>query len=164
LLHKYLTQNNEVSPKDRCCGKKSYGGLLSEIPINQNPKNFLSMTDTIVKNYSLETGEIISYDKGAKLVKNYADQNDDNIISNFVGREVIEAILAQPGVAGISMYQGVSEVGAPTQVLVGVDAEGECVLNFTTVGDSGEMIKQKGIVATGVRNDGPGTPQEDSWF
>jgi hypothetical protein len=121
------------------------------------------MTDTIVKNCSAEVGEIVSYDKGAKLVKNYADRNDDNVVSNFIGRDVIEAILAQPRVAGISIFNGVNEIGAPTQVLVGVDTEGEYVLNFTTVGDSGEMIKQKGIVATGVMgtNDGP---QEQGWF
>jgi hypothetical protein len=121
------------------------------------------MTDTIVKNCSAEVGEIVSYDKGAKLVKNYADKNDDSVVSNFIGRDVIEAILAQPRVVGISMFNGVNEIGAPTQVLVGVDTEGEYVLNFTTVGDSGEMIKQKGIVATGVMgtNDGP---QEQGWF
>jgi hypothetical protein len=122
------------------------------------------MTGTIVKNYSAKVGEIISYDKGAKLVKNYADQNEDAIVSNFIGRDVIEAMLAQPGVAGISIFNGVNEAGVSTLVLVGVDNDGEYVLNFTTVGDSGEMIKQKGIVATGVMNDGPNSPQEGGWF
>jgi hypothetical protein len=121
------------------------------------------MIDTIVKNYSTEAGEIINYDKGAKLVKNYADQNDDNVVANFIGRDVIEAILAQPRVAGISIFNGVNEAGEPTSVLVGVDKEGDYVLNYTNVGDSGEMIKQKGIVATGIISD-TGGPQEQGWW
>ncbi len=37
-------------------------------------------------------------------------------------------------------------------VLVGVDATGNNITNYTTFGDNGELIKHKGIVADKTRN------------
>ena len=114
--------------------------------------------------FSPQAGEEIGYEKGAKMVKNYYDKNDEEVSSHFIGRNMIEAILDQPGVVGITMLAGLDKFGAPQPVLVGVNAMGDYVINITTVGDNGELSKQKGIVATGVRS--PGTnppPKEDYW-
>jgi hypothetical protein len=120
------------------------------------------------KGYSAETGADIGYEKGAKMIKSYYDQNPDDVLAHFMGRNMIEAILAQPGVIGIRMFHAINEVGMRQLVLVGVDAKGNNVLNFTTIGENGEMIKKKGIVADKLRNCPPycGTDPllTEGWF
>jgi hypothetical protein len=124
------------------------------------------------KGFSAEVGEDIGYEKGAKMIKAYYDQNQDDILAHFMGRNLIESILAQPGVVGIRMFHAVNELGLKTLVLVGVDAQGNNVLNFTSVGENGEMITKKGIVADRVRNCPPycgeptteGTQSTGNWF
>lgn len=127
------------------------------------PKGKISGQET---NLSVNAGEEIGYEKGAKMVKNYYDQNDGEISSHTIGRDMIEAILAQPGTTGITILSGINELGLPKPVLVGVNAKGNYILSITTVGANGKMDKQKGIVATGVLSPGTGTkPHGDcSWW
>lgn len=101
------------------------------------------------KSFSPTIGEDIGYERGAKMVKNYFDQNDEEISAHFLGRNIIESILAQPGAVGITVINGVNEFGNPTPVIVGVNASGDYILNVTTVGANGQLNKQKGIVAGG---------------
>lgn len=124
------------------------------------------------KGYSAEVGEDIGYEKGAKMIKAYYDQNPDDILAHFMGRNMIEAILAQPGVVGIRMFYALNEVGLKQLVLVGVDSEGNNVLQYNTVDENGDILKKKGIVADRVRSCPPycgsGTDkplvQEQDWF
>lgn len=123
------------------------------------------------KGFSAEIGEDIGYEKGAKMIKRHFDQNQDDILAHFMGRNTIEAILAQPGVVGIRMFYALNELGLRQLVLVGVDANGNNVLNFQTVGHDGKMTPQKGIVAGGVRSCPPycgGSTQTETsstnWF
>jgi hypothetical protein len=122
-------------------------------------------TDTEQKMFSSETGEDIGYEHGAKMIKNYHDQNDV-VVSHFLGRDMIEAILDQPGVVGITVFNGLDESGLPKPILVGVNSKGDFVLNITTVGDDGELLKQKGMVAVGVRSPGTKPPyvEESYWW
>ncbi len=122
------------------------------------------------KGYSANVGTDIGYDKGAKMIKNYYDQNQDDVLAHFMGRNTIEALLAQPGAVGIRMFYGVNELGLRQPILVGVNAAGNNILNYTTIGDNGEITKNKGIVASGVRNcppycgDGDGSTESASWY
>ncbi len=104
------------------------------------------------KGYTAEVGEDIGYEKGAKMIKTYFQDNQDDVLAHFMGRNMIEAILAQPAVVGIRMFHAVNEIGLRQLVLVGVNATGGNVLEYTTVGDNGELIKNKGIVADKSRN------------
>lgn len=99
------------------------------------------------RSFSPEVGEDIGYELGAKMIKNYYDQNQDDVLASFIGRNMIESILAQPGVTGIRMFNAINDLGIRQNVLVGVDKDGNNVLSYTTVGDNGEIIKNKGIVA-----------------
>ncbi|HEX8278016.1 MAG TPA: hypothetical protein VF540_04945, partial [Segetibacter sp.] len=101
------------------------------------------------KDVSAHAEEIIGYEKGAKMIKNYYDQNDEQITEHFVSKETIEAILAQPGAVGMTILSGLNEAGLPQPVLVGVNGQGHYILGVTSVGPNGEMNKQKGIVAGG---------------
>jgi hypothetical protein len=120
------------------------------------------------KGYSPNTGEDIGYEQGAKWIKNYYDQNQDDVLAHFMGRNMIEAILAQPGVVGIRMFHAFNDMGIKQLVLVGVDENGNNILSYTSVGENGELIKKKGIVADKTRMCPPYCGQDDvlegSWF
>ena len=103
------------------------------------------------KGYSTQVGENIGYEKGAKMAKAHYDQNADDAVAHFMGRDIIEGILAQPGVVGIRMFHGLNELGLRQLVLVGTDAQGTNVLEYSAIGDNGQIEKNKGIVAGGVR-------------
>ena len=78
---------------------------------------------------------------------------------------MLEAILNQPGAVGVNIFYGIDKEGNNTPVLVGVNAKGDHLINITTVGASGELVKQKGIVATGVLSTGTGPHSVDEgWF
>lgn len=114
------------------------------------------------ESFSAVSGENIGYEKGAKMVKNYFDQNDETISAHFLGRNIIEAVLAQPSAVGISIVYGLNELGQPKPIVVGVDSKGNYILNLTTVGANGEMNKQKGIIAGGGVIS-PGVPDTEGW-
>lgn len=121
------------------------------------------------KSFSPEVGEDIGYELGAKMIKAYYDQNQDDVLASFMGRNMIEAILAQPGVTGIRMFNAINDLGIRQLVLVGVDAQGNNILNYTTVGDNGEVIKKKGIVADRSRLCPPycgddDTTKDSGWY
>lgn len=120
------------------------------------------------KGYSTETGEDIGYEKGAKMIKNYYDQNPDDALAHFIGRDMIEKLLAQPDVAGIRMFYAQNELGLRQLVLTGTDATGKNVLEYTNVEENGEIVKKKGLVVGGVRTcppycDGTINPNPTGW-
>ena len=121
------------------------------------------------KGYSAEVGEDIGYEKGAKMIKSYFDQNPDDILAHFMGRNMIEAILAQPGVVGMRMFYALNEVGLKQLVMVGVDAKGNNVLHYDTVNAVGDIVRNNGIVADRVRSCPPycgdgGNGSELGWY
>jgi hypothetical protein len=118
------------------------------------------------KSFSPQAGEEIGYEKGAKMVKNYCDRNNEEMNSHFIGRDIIEAILAQPGATGITILPGLDTLGNAQPVLVGVNANGNYISNVTSVGANGQLKKQQGIVATGVISPGTGTQTNDGcgWY
>ena len=120
------------------------------------------------KGYSAEVGEDIGYEKGAKMIKSYFDQNPDDILAHFMGRNMIEAILAQPGVVGMRMFYALNEVGLKQLVMVGVDAKGNNVLHYDTVNAVGDIVRNNGIVADRVRSCPPycgdGSASELGWY
>jgi hypothetical protein len=99
------------------------------------------------KGFNASVGEDIGYELGAKMIKTYFDQNQDDVLAHFMGRNMIEAILAQPGVVGIRMFYAINDLGIKQLVLVGVDCDGNNILNYTEIGENGSLIKKKGIVA-----------------
>jgi hypothetical protein len=99
------------------------------------------------RSFTAKVGEDIGYELGAKMVKRWNAENPDDVLASFTGREIIESILAQPGCTGIRMFNAINDLGVKQLVLVGADVNGNNILSYTTVGDNGEIIKNKGIVA-----------------
>ena len=106
----------------------------------------MKQTNIQSKNLTM-VGEEISHELGAKMVKDFQDQNPDDSIANFIGRNIITKILEQPGCVGIRFYNAINEVGRKTLVYVGVDANDDLITESVGVNASGELVKEKGIVA-----------------
>lgn len=104
-------------------------------------------------------GEHIGLEQGAKMVKDYYDTFGENSC-HFVGRNIIEKILAQPDCIGIKMYKALNAKGAQTYVFVGVDNNGKAILEYTSVNDGGNLSKEIGLVANKFSPQKPGT----GWF
>jgi len=101
------------------------------------------------KNLKL-VGEEISHELGAKMVKDFQDENPTENTANYIGRNIIERILAQPGCEGIRFYNAINEIGMKTLVYVGIDKNEQIITEYVGVNKEGELVKAKGIVADRV--------------
>src|SRR6185369_15815629 len=80
-----------------------------------------TMMQTELLQKDLKTvGEEISYQLGAQMVKDYQVANPNDVKSYYIGRNIIDQILAQPGVVGLRFYNAYNEEGKKTLVYVGV--------------------------------------------
>ena len=104
-------------------------------------------------------GEEISHELGAKMVKNFQDQNPEEITANFIGRNILERILAQPGCEGIRFYHAINEAGRKTLVYVGIDKNEQIISKYVGINKAGELVNEKGVVAD--RSTVPGS--DDGW-
>jgi hypothetical protein len=97
-----------------------------------------------------QVGEEIGMALGAQMISAYRTANPSDVTSYYAGRNILEQILAQPGCAGIKFYNAYNEVGEKTLVYVGVTAEGNVMLNVSSINVSGQLENNKGIVADRV--------------
>lgn len=95
---------------------------------------------------SAASGENIGYELGAKMIKDHFD-TFQMPGSQFVGRNILEQILAQPGCVGIKIYNAKNEKGERTYVITGTDQNGKDILQITAVNPEGILEKSEGIVA-----------------
>lgn len=123
-------------------------------------KKLHNSTETTAFNPSV--GEHIGAESGAKMVKTYFDAHPDQAYGHLIGREIIEKIMAQPGCAGLSIYPGYNEAGVRQLVFSGVDADGDQILQYTVIGDSG-LESREGIVADRIITT-PVSGDSLSWF
>ncbi len=105
------------------------------------------------KQLHANVGEHIGYELGAKMIKDYYDKYQE-AGSQFVGRNILDQILAQPGCIGIKIFKALNEAGEKTYVLTGINQEGQVMLEVTAVNPDGEIKKSEGIVADRSGNQG----------
>lgn len=104
-------------------------------------------------------GEDVGLEMGAKMVKDYYDRYGENSI-HFVGRNILEKMLAQPNCTGINMYKALNSKGEQTYVFVGVDNQGKSILEYSVINDNGTLTKEIGMIANRFL---PRDPDE-GWF
>ncbi len=68
-------------------------------------------------------GERISLQEGAELTSNYRTAHPNETIAQFMGKDIINDILTQPGCVGIRIYYGLNNQGEKNIVLVGTDSQ-----------------------------------------
>jgi hypothetical protein len=121
------------------------------------------------KSYSPDSGKDIGYEAGAKMVKRHFDENPDDVIAHFMGRNLIEKILAQPGCVGIRAFHGLNEMGIRSLIVVGVDNEGKNIIELKSLNPGVKTQETKGVVMTGVKacppycGDSDSTETSTSW-
>ena len=104
-------------------------------------------------------GEAISHELGAKMVKDFQDAHPEETIGNYIGRDILEKLLSQPGCMGIRFYNAINEMGRKTLVYVGIDENNQIIEKYTCINSAGELFIDDGTVA-----DRAGAPDpEDSW-
>src|SRR5687767_3930087 len=119
------------------------------------------MVLTKPSNLTATVGEEIGQALGAQMITAYRKQNPEDVLSYFIGRNILEQIMTQPGCVGIKFYNAYNEVGQKTLVYVGVNGEGCDMLTISSVGINGELSSEKGIVADRVRT--PDFPTSGWW-
>ena len=116
---------------------------------SQKLQNFTIMKQIeLVQTKNLaEVGEDIGLSAGKQMVKAFREANPDATASYYIGRNILDQILAQPGCVGINFRKCLTELNQEHLVYTGVDAEGKDILEFSVVSNAGDLVKQNGIVA-----------------
>ncbi len=97
-----------------------------------------------------EVGEDIGLAEGIKLVNAFTNANPDATKGYYIGRNVIDQILSQPGCVGINFRKCLTEMNEEHLVYTGVDADGKDILEYSVVTNTGDVVKQNAIVADRV--------------
>jgi len=106
------------------------------------------MTQTALQTRDLaQVGENIGLEEGIKLIQNFREANPDATPGYYIGRNIIEQILNQPGCVGINFRKCLSENNEEHLVYTGVDADGKDLLEYSVVTTTGDIVKHNGIVA-----------------
>jgi len=107
--------------------------------------------NAVLENKSLaEVGEDIGLNEGLELVNAFRAANPDATPGYYIGRNIIDQILNQPGCVGINFRKCTSENNEEHLVYTGVDAEGKDILSYSAVTSTGDIVKEDGIVADRV--------------
>ena len=110
----------------------------------------MTTTNTLAKRNLAEVGENIGLAEGTKLVNNFREANPDATPGFYIGRNIIDQILNQPGCVGINFPKCLSEENEEHLVYTAVDADGKDILSYSMVSTTGDIVKHDGIVADKV--------------
>lgn len=104
--------------------------------------------DQLIQTKNLaEVGEDIGLTEGKQLVKAFKAANPDATQGYYIGRNILDQILAQPGCVGINFRKCLTNLNEEHLVYTGVDAQGKDILEYSVVTNTGDVVKQNGIVA-----------------
>lgn len=103
--------------------------------------------ELITKRPMATIGEEVGYEMGTEFISNYRNANPNDVLSYVIGKNIIEQILAQPGVEGIRFYNAINEYGKKTLVYVGIDQDGNNIFEHSIVTEDGKITKEAAIVA-----------------
>lgn len=94
-----------------------------------------------------DVGANIGQEEGYKMVTAFKEAFPEAVPGHFIGRNILEKILNQPGCVGISFRKGLNEAGEEHLVYTGVDADGHDIFTFSVVTPAGDVEVKDGIVA-----------------
>ncbi|HVG41192.1 MAG TPA: hypothetical protein VM888_06235 [Chitinophagaceae bacterium] len=140
------------------------GTIKAKFTLQSNHKKLTIMVETKTSKLTAAVGEEIGMELGAQMISSYRVANPNDVVCYFVGRNILEQVMAQPGCIGIKFYNAYNEVGQKTLVYVGVTADGNDMLSVTTINTDGQLSSKKGIVADRIRLPGGGSIDEGNWW
>ena len=104
--------------------------------------------NALVETRSLaEVGEHIGLTEGVKLVNAFKAANPTATQGYYIGRNILEQIMSQPGCVGINFRKCLTNMNEEHLVYTGVDANGKDILQFSVVTNTGDIVQQDAIVA-----------------
>lgn len=106
-------------------------------------------TNTLETRNLAEVGENIGLTEGIQLVNAFREANPDATPGYYIGRNILDQVLAQPGCVGIRFRKCLTN-NEEHLVYTGVDADGKDILSFSVVTNTGDIEKYDGIVADRV--------------
>jgi hypothetical protein len=93
-----------------------------------------------------EVGENIGLAEGIELINAFRSANPNATQGYYIGGNILEQILAQPGCVGINFRKCLTN-NEEHLVYTGVDAEGKDIIEYSVVASNGDVQKREGIVA-----------------
>ncbi len=104
--------------------------------------------NTLVETKNLaEVGENIGLTEGIELVNAFKAANPTATAGYYIGRNILEQIMAQPGCVGINFRKCLTNTNEEHLVYTAVDADGKDILTYSVVTNTGDVVKQDAIVA-----------------
>ncbi len=104
--------------------------------------------NTLVETKNLtEVGENIGLAEGIELVNAFKVANPTATAGYYIGRNILEQIMSQPGCVGINFRKCLTNMNEEHLVYTAVDAEGKDILSYSVVTNTGDIVKQDAIVA-----------------
>jgi hypothetical protein len=128
----------------------------------------MMQTELLTNVLSSATGNEITLEVASKKIKSYSETYPTDPTWYFIGREILERIMAQPGCIGIKFYNALYEDGSKNLVYVGIDEAGKTIIELA-VNAEGQLTKNKGIIANRAGTS-PTTPfgkngiADDEWW
>ena len=106
------------------------------------------MTNELLQTKTLaEVGENIGLTEGRELVNAFKNANPDATQGYYIGRNIIDQILSQPGCVGINFRKCLTNLNEEHLVYTAVDADGKDIVEYSVVSPTGDITKQEAIVA-----------------
>ncbi|MEO8109197.1 MAG: hypothetical protein ABI594_04150 [Ginsengibacter sp.] len=104
--------------------------------------------NTLVETANLtEVGENIGLAAGIELVNAFKVANPTATSGYYIGRNILEQIMSQPGCVGINFRKCLTNMNEEHLVYTAVDADGKDILSYSVVTNTGDIVKQDAIVA-----------------
>ena len=94
-----------------------------------------------------EVGEDIGLTEGLQLVNAFKEANPNATLGYYIGRNILEQIMAQPGCVGINFRKCLTNMNEEHLVYTAVNADGKDILEYSVVTNTGDLVKQDAIVA-----------------
>jgi hypothetical protein len=124
------------------------GYLALQTNILQTSKKLTCMQKELLtkKDYAAVGGEI-GRETATEFIKAFGQAHPNENHVYYLGRNIIDKILAQPGCVGMRFYYGLNAEGKKTLVYVGMDADGKDLVEQTMVMGNGVMMNHDAIIA-----------------
>ena len=98
-----------------------------------------------------DVGEDVGLAEGVKMIQAFQVSNPDATQGYYIGRKIIEQVLAQPGCVGINFRKCLTELNEEHLVYTGVDADGKDIISYSMVTNSGNIVNETAIVGDKIR-------------
>jgi hypothetical protein len=122
----------------------------------------MDQTKVLNNNYA-EVGKLIDLDLATEMVKDFQEAYPNHQDCFSIGKDILAKILAQPGVEGLKLYNGMDKEGNVSLVYVGVDSKGNPIMEYIVVESEGKLNRMTAFIGDDSKPVG-GTGSGFSWL